>query len=75
MRRGSWKLLMAGGMTRLYDVDKDPAESKDLSSDHQAVVEELEEAFQDWARDKAEPREGARTVRTRFNRDRIEWHI
>ena len=75
VRRGSWKLLMAGGLTRLYDVDKDPAESRNLSSDHPAVAEELEEAFQDWARDKAEPREGARKVRTRFNRDRIEWHI
>lgn len=75
VRSGSWKLLLAGGLTRLYDVDKDPAESTDLSSDHEAVVDELEEAFKDWARDKAEPREGTRTVRTRFNRDRIDWHI
>lgn len=75
VRRGSWKLLLAEGLRRLYDVDADPSESTDLSSGNEAVVEELEEAFKDWARDKAGSREGARKVRTRFNGDRIQWHI
>ena len=75
VRSGPWKLLLAEGLTRLYDVVADPAESKDLSAENETVAKELEQAFEDWSQDKAAPLEGARKVRTRFNGDRIQWHI
>ena len=75
VRSGPWKLVLAEGLTRLYDVDADPEESKDLSAGNETIVEELKRVFEDWSQDKAAPREGERKVRTRFNRDRIEWHI
>ncbi len=75
VRQGPWKLLLAGGLTRLYDVDQDPAESRDLSSAQPELVKALQQVLEGWAEDKAEPREGARKVRTRLNGDQIDWHI
>ena len=74
--KGPWKLLLSEtNLTRLYDVEKDPGEAKDLAAEHPQRVREMKQAFDDWAEDKAPPREGARKVETRFNGDTIEWHI
>ena len=76
VRKGPWKLLTLGGdLTRLYNVDKDPGESNDLSSAQQSLVDEMKEAFGRWSEDKVEPRKSARRVKTKFNGDVIEWHI
>ena len=73
---GSWKLLMSGSdLRRLYNVEEDPGESTDLSSEQAPLVEEMKKAFDHWSKDKVEPREGSRKVRTRFNGDAIEWHV
>ncbi len=76
VRKGPWKLLMCGGqLTRLYNVDKTPGESNDLSSERPGLVDEMKKAFDQWSEDKAEPRKGSRKVKTRFNGDVIVWHI
>ena len=76
VRKGPWKLLMSGaGLTRLYNVNEDPGESEDLSSEYAGLVEELKSAFDRWSEDKVAPREGSRRVKTKFNGDVIEWHI
>ncbi len=76
VRNGPWKLLMCGSdLQRLYNVDEDPGESKDLSSEQPRRVEEMKQAFQHWSKDKVEPRKGSRKVKTKFNGDVIEWHI
>ncbi len=62
-------------MARLYNVEDDPGESKDLSAENPEVVEEFRQVFEQWAEDKDEPRESSRKVKTRFNGDIIEWHI
>jgi len=46
VRKGRWKLI--AGTTappKLYDLDQDPAETRDLSGQHPAVVKELLEAI------------------------------
>lgn len=76
VRQGAWKLLQSrDGPTRLYNVQDDPSESRDLSEEHPELVRTLHGLFRDWAADKAEPREGARRVRTNYNGDPFEWHI
>ena len=75
VRSGPWKALLAGGVARLYDVGQDPGESRDLSGENPGILREMREALDRWARDKGPSREGSRKVRTRFNGDRIEWHI
>ena len=76
VRKGPWKLLMGGGdVVRLYNVDKNPGESKDLASEHPELVREMKRAFERWSKDKVQPRVGSRKVKTRFNGDVIEWHI
>ncbi len=76
VRSGPWKLLLSGdGLTRLYDVDKDPSETADLSAERGPVVEKLRQALDEWASDKAPPREGARSVKTRYHGDLFDWHI
>jgi arylsulfatase A-like enzyme len=76
VRSGSWKLLMIGSeITRLYDVDRDPAESRDLASQQPAVVERLKAAFDRWNQQMERPRESGRQATTKFNGDVIKWHI
>ena len=76
VRAGAWKLLLTrSGSARLYNVHQDPGESTDLASNQPRVVEDLREALARWERDKVAPRKGARTVKTKYNGDLIEWHI
>lgn len=76
VRQGKWKLLMAGADTTwLYDIEADPAESKNLAVDHPNVVDRLRKAHVVWSKDKAPPRESARKVKTKYYGDVIEWHI
>lgn len=76
VRRGPWKLLLGGnGVARLYDVARDPGESRDRAAGNPRVVEDLRRILEEWSADKAEPRTGSRTVGTKLNGDRIEWHI
>ena len=76
VRRGPWKLLRTeAGITRLYNVEQDPAESRDQSGERKDLVDELEGLVEEWESDKVEPREGTRRVRTNYNGDRIDWHI
>ncbi len=75
VRSGRWKALLAGGLARLYDVEGDPGETEDLSGREPGILEGLREALEAWEAHKGPAREGARKVRTRFNGDRIQWHI
>ncbi len=76
VRRGPWKLLLGGdGLTRLYNVQEDPGESRDRADSQRQIVKDLRRILENWAADKAEARQGDRTVRTKLNGDRIEWHI
>ena len=76
VRKGPWKLVRSqGGPTRLYNLDEDPGEVVDHSDEQPALVAALEGVLEEWAEDKAEPREGARTVNTDYNGDLIDWHI
>ncbi len=73
---GEWKLLMIGSeMTRLYNSEKDPGESKDMSSKRAELVRKMKQAHERWSKEMAGPRESSRKVRTNYNGDEIEWHI
>jgi len=75
-RKGKWKLLMAGEeLTRLYNVDKDPSETKDFSGQKPELVKEMKQAFRKWNSQLPEPRKANRKVTTEFNGDTIEWDI
>ncbi|MBK1879674.1 sulfatase-like hydrolase/transferase [Pelagicoccus mobilis] len=56
-RRDSWKAIwdMKGGSWRLYNVDKDKAESKDLSSQYPERLQELKAGIRRWAATHVEP--------------------
>ena len=74
--KGPWKLLMCGGdLVRLFNVDEDPRESKDLVSEQPGLVKEMQRAFDHWSEDKVAPRKSSQKVKTKFNGDVIEWHI
>ena len=76
VRAGAWKLLLTeSGLPRLYNVNEDPSESKDVSSSQPRLVEDLRKAFARWELDKVAPRKGTRSVKTKYNGDLIEWHI
>ena len=68
---------MAGGLERLYDVDRDPSESEDLAAANPEVVAKLKEAFARWSEEIEDGRTSppARRATTTYNGDTIEWHI
>ncbi len=67
---------MAGEeLTRLYNVDEDPGETKDFSGQEPELVKEMKEAFRKWNDQLPEPRTANRKVTTEFNGDTIEWDI
>lgn len=48
VRHGAWKLVDVSGRPALFDLDHDPAERKDLASQHPEVVRALSGALEDW---------------------------
>jgi arylsulfatase A-like enzyme len=50
VRKGRWKLYLEpkNGVARLFDLDTDPAEKKDLAAEQPAIFEELNALFQQW---------------------------
>ncbi len=76
VRHGDWKLLMSGSeITRLYNVEKDPGESKDMSSEQPDLVRKMKQAHNRWSKEMAAPKESSRVDTTQYNGDEIEWHI
>ncbi len=55
IRRGKWKLIDVGGERRLYNVETDPGESRDLSGTQPAVVAGLEKRLERWRRSLSAP--------------------
>ena len=68
-------MLSGSGITRLYNADEDPSEAKDLSAEQPELVARMKEAFAQWTKELAEPRESSRRIKTHYNGDEIEWHI
>ncbi len=76
VRHGEWKLLIVGSeMTRLYNSDKDPSESEDMSTKRPELVRKMKQAHERWSKEMAPARESSRKVRTNYNHDEIDWHI
>jgi arylsulfatase A-like enzyme len=75
IRQGRYKLLLAGDLVRLYDLEADPTEGKDLSAKEQAKVSEMRAAWQAWNAQLSPPRMSRRTEVTTINGDSIRWHI
>ena len=49
-RDGKWKIVREGkdNPWELYDMDKDPSETKDLSARHPEIVDRLDTMFKEW---------------------------
>jgi arylsulfatase A-like enzyme len=75
IRQGRYKLVLAGDVVRLYDLETDAKESRDLSAKKRAKVEELRAAWRAWNGELSEPRTSRRTEVTKLNGDEIRWHI
>jgi len=51
IRRGNWKFYLPAKKKdeiELFDLSKDPAETKNLAKDHPAVVKELRATVEAW---------------------------
>ena len=50
LRQANWKLLLKrdGDNAQLYDVEKDPGESRNLAAQHPAVVQDLSRTVLSW---------------------------
>ena len=62
-------------LVRLYNVNEDPGETKDLCGQKPELVKKMKQAFAKWNDEMPEPRASVRKVETNFNGDPVEWHI
>jgi len=79
IRRGRWKLVKVAtlpGKTELYDLDKDPGETKDVAASHPEIVKDLEQRLVAYSREqkpsewiKAQPGFLGAQGRTVFDQD------
>jgi arylsulfatase A-like enzyme len=48
VRKGPWKLLVQGNQVKLYNLDEDLAEKKNLAKTRPAMVKQLEDELSAW---------------------------
>ncbi len=66
VRKGDWKMVReAEDPPWLYNLARDPGESKDLAASEPGKLKELREAFEAWNKTLAEPRWRTQQVRAR----------
>ena len=54
--KGKWKLISPGtGWVKLFDLQNDPGETKDVAGEHPEKAEELSVLFSEWLKDKPKP--------------------
>ena len=51
VRKGSWKLLVQGGRSKLYNLDNDLGEKKNLAVEYPDIVKSLEDELAAWERE------------------------
>jgi len=51
IRRGPWKLVDVGGAPQLYNIERDPAETADVSDAHPEIVQGMQAALSAWEHD------------------------
>ena len=75
VRQGRYKLIVGGGLVRLYDLEKDPKESHDLSAAMADRVAALRKAWDAWNAQLSTERASGRTEETNLNGDVFRWMI
>ena len=75
MRHGRYKLVFGGDVTRLYDLEQDPAEQNDLSAKMADRVATMRKTWDEWNARMSQARTSARTEVTTLNGDSFRWHI
>jgi len=58
LRSGQWKLVVHKEKQELYDLQADPSESKDIAADHPDQVQRLNQLYDAWLDQMAEPMHG-----------------
>lgn len=75
IRQGKWKLFRIGdGSYRLFDLQADRAEDRNVAADHPEVVASLRDRLATWNAQMAPPPEPRMRVTTAYGGDRIEWY-
>ena len=75
VRQGRYKLVFGGDVTRLYDLEQDPAEKIDLSAKMADRAVGMRKAWDEWNAQMSQARTSARTEVTTLNGDSFRWHI
>jgi arylsulfatase A-like enzyme len=78
VRQGRYKLIVggvSGKVARLYDLESDPRETTDLSTEMPERVAAMKKAWETWNAQLSPARSSARTVTTDLNGDAFRWHI
>ena len=55
VRRGQWKMIQAGSHVWLFNLQTDPGEVTNLSSKHPDIIQELQDAFDQWQQEMKAP--------------------
>ncbi len=73
---GRWKLVECGPeLIKLYDISADPGETKDMSEQFPAVLQELRQAWSKWNSKMIPPHFTPRKHKSTFNGQTLIWDI
>jgi len=76
IRKGKWKLLEFGeSYSRLFDLDADIGEKRDLSAQHPTVVRDLRAQTKQWSDAMSKPAWPARYRELSVNGEKLTWEL
>lgn len=76
VRKGRWKLIEFGDTPpRLFDLETDLGETRNIAAAHQETVRELREAWQSWSQEMGKPAWPPRYREVTVNGETLNWEL
>jgi arylsulfatase A-like enzyme len=75
IRKGSWKMFMAGDQVWLFDLSKDLGERKNLAKERPEIVEQLKKEFAKWEAGLKQPMWPCREAQGNWEVDGVKLKI
>jgi arylsulfatase A-like enzyme len=75
IRKGNWKMFMAGDQVWLFDLSKDLGEQKNLAKERPEIVEQLKKEFAKWEAGLKQPMWPCREAQGNWEVDGVKLKI
>ncbi len=75
VRRGNWKLIIAGDHKFLFNLDRDIGETRNLAEQEAEVVRGLEQILRQWQNQMKQPAWPSKPNRRKVNIDGVPYEL